>query len=255
IIRFGIETDTLDICGNIISEKDISGLNIERINKVLSGFRGNIKQVPPMYSALKYKGKPLYKIARNGISVERKSREVEITGIEVTGFDGCLLTVKVGCSSGTYIRTLASDIGKALKTGAVLSVLKRTKIGSFSMERSIKLEELLDIAGMDILPDDSSMIMDMEELFDNNPSIYIKEEYEEAVKNGKRIRVDMVDTGKTDICKLRRSHESRGTGFERIVLVRSFSDKVLAVHYIIEETVVDGVESFKQEFTKSIVIF
>ena len=254
-IRFGIETDTLDIEGNIISEKDISGLNIENINEVLTGFIGKIKQVPPMYSALKHNGKPLYKIARSGISVERKSRDIEITGIKVIDFDGCQLTVKVGCSSGTYIRTLASDIGKALKTGAALSVLERTKIGSFSLDQSVRLKKLLNIAEMDNMAEESNMIIGIEELLINNPSIYIKEIFEKAVKNGKRIRVDMIDSGKTDISGLCRSLENDSTCFGRIVPVKSSSGEVLAVHFMISEIAPDNKESFKQEFTKSIVIF
>ncbi len=254
-IRFGIETDTLDIEGNIISEKDIGSLSIERIKEVLEGFKGTIKQVPPMYSALKHNGRPLYKIARSGKSVERKPRDVEISGIEVRGFDGRILTIKVKCSSGTYIRSLADDIGKVLGTGAVLSALKREKIGSFSLVRSIKLKELLDIAKIDILPGDKSSMISIEELLGKNPSIYIREEYGKAVINGKRIELDMIDTSKTDMEKLCRVYENADPGFGSTVLIRSFSDEVLAVHQIIREKVFTGEESFKQEFTKSIVIF
>lgn len=255
IIRFGIETDTLDIEGKIVSEKDIGSLSIESINEALGGFRGTIKQVPPMYSALKHNGRPLYKIARSGKSVERKSRDVEITGIEVRGFDGRILTVEVKCSSGTYIRSLADDIGKALGTGAVLSALKRKKIGSFSLKQSIKLEELLDIAKIGILPGDKSSMIGIEELLDKNLSIYIREECVKAVINGKRIELEMVDTGKTDMEKLCRVYDSGSQGFDSMVLIRRSSDEVLAVHRIIRETVFAGQESFKQEFTKSIVIF
>lgn len=255
IIRFGIETDTLDIEGNIISEKDTGSLSIERINAALERFKGNIKQVPPMYSALKHNGRPLYKIARSGKSVERKPRDVEISRIEATGFGGRKLIIKVKCSSGTYIRSLADDIGKALGTGAVLSALKREKIGNFSLKQSIKLEELLDIAKLDILPGDKSSLISIEELLGKNPSIYLREEYGKAVINGKRIELDMIDTSKTDMEKLCRVDECASPGFGSIVIIRSFSDEVLAVHQMIRKKVFTGGESFKQEFTKSIVIF
>jgi len=254
-IRFGIETDTLDIKGNIISEKDIGSLSIERINEALEGFRGEIKQVPPMYSALKHNGRPLYKIARSGKSVKRKPRDVEISGIEVRSFDGCVLTVNVKCSSGTYIRSLADDIGKVLGTGAVLSALKRKKIGSFSLKQSIKLEELLDITKLDILSGDKSSLISIEGLLGKNPSIYLREEYGKAIINGKRIELEMIDTGKTDMEKLSRVYKSDSPGFDSMVLIRSFSDELLAVHRMIKEKIFTCGESFKQEFTKSIVIF
>lgn len=254
-IQFGIETDTLDIEGKIISQKDIAGLNINNINKVLDRFKGPIKQIPPMYSAIKYNGKPLYKIARTGRSVERKARDVKISCMEAKDFDGHILTIKVCCSSGTYIRTLASDIGKALGTGAVLYGLERSKIGEFYLKGSLRFKEIPDIEKINILIKNSDRVISIEKLLRNNPSIYLKGGYEKAIINGKRISSGMIDFEKTDIKGFGDLSKSSDQSFSSMVLVRNFSGCILAVHAIIEKIKFDDTRSFEQEFTKSIVIF
>ena len=254
-IQFGIETDTLDIEGKIISQKDTADLNINNINEVLGSFKGPIKQIPPMYSALKYNGKPLYKIARAGISVERKTRDVKISRIDVKDFDGHILTIRVCCSSGTYIRTLAGDIGKALGTGAMLYGLERSKIGEFCLEGSIKLKEISDIKKINTLIKNNGSVISIEELLRNNPEIFIKAGYEKAIINGKRISPDMIDFEKTELRGSDDPGKSSGQDFSSMVLVRDISGCVLAVHSIIEKIKFDDTRSLEQEFTKSIVIF
>ena len=254
-IQFGIETDTLDIEGKIVFQKDITGLSINKINKALDRFKGAIKQVPPMYSALKYNGKPLYKIARTGRTVERKTRDVKISCIETKKFDGHILTIKVCCSSGTYIRTLASDIGKALGTGAVLYGLERSKIGEFCLKGSVKLKEISDIEKINTLIKNNGMVISIEKLLRNNPSIVIKTGYEKAIVNGKRISPGMIDFEKTDVRGFNDPGKSRDQNFSNMTLVRDFSGCILAVHGIIEKIKFDDTRSFEQEFTKSIVIF
>lgn len=254
-IQFGIETDTLDIEGKIISQKDTAGLNINNINKVLDRFKGQVKQIPPMYSALKYNGKPLYKIARMGRSVERKTRDVKISCIEAKDFDGHILTIKVCCSSGTYIRTLAGDIGKALGTGAVLYGLKRSKIGKFCLKGSIKLNDISDIEKINVLTENNGMVASIEKLLRNNPSIFVKAGYEKAIINGKRISPGMIDFKKTDVKGFGDPGKGSGQDFSNMVLIRDFSGCILAVHGIIEKIKFEDTNSFEQEFTKSIVIF
>ncbi len=254
-IKFGIETDTLDIEGKIISRKDTTGLSINQINKVLDEFKGKIKQVPPMYSALKYNGKPLYKIARTGRSVERKTRDIEISGIEVKDFDGNILTIKVCCSSGTYIRSLASDIGKALGTVAVLCGLERIKIGGFCAKGSVKLKEIPDIEKINIQIKNNGKMICVKEILKDNPSIFIKAREREAVINGKRISPDMIDYEKTDINRLEKLQKSNDQNFNSMVTVRDLTGSLLAVHTIIEEIKFDNSKSFDREFTKSIVIY
>lgn len=143
-LKLGERTDTLDAEGTVIERADSVNVSLGDITRVLEGFKGEIRQIPPMYSALKRSGTPLYELARKGIEVERQERAVHIYEIEIVGFDGLFLTIRVKCSKGTYIRTLADDIGRALGPGAHLSALRRTKIGKFRAEESINIENLTD---------------------------------------------------------------------------------------------------------------
>jgi tRNA pseudouridine55 synthase len=143
-MRLGQRTDTLDAEGTIIEEKDPSGINETDIKAALSRFRGAIRQTPPMYSAIKRGGKPLYKLARKGIDVEREPRIVEIYELTPLGFEKPFVKLKVSCSKGTYIRTLCDDIGTALGVGAHMTELQRTRIGHFGIEDAALVGELPD---------------------------------------------------------------------------------------------------------------
>jgi tRNA pseudouridine55 synthase len=117
-------------------------LGKEDIEKVLEGFRGIITQTPPMFSALKVGGQPLYALARRGIIVERAGREITIHGMEITGFNLPFVEMKISCSKGTYVRSLCNDIGEALGTGAHITDLQRTRTGEFRIEDSVTLDDL-----------------------------------------------------------------------------------------------------------------
>lgn len=144
--RLGVETTTGDAEGELIREAPVPELDYERVEAVLAGFRGNIQQVPPMYSALKHKGKRLYELAYQGIEVQREAREVSVHSLELVDFDSRELLLDVHCSKGTYIRTLAEDIGKALGCGAHISRLRRTGTGPFREEEMITMQELEGLA-------------------------------------------------------------------------------------------------------------
>lgn len=146
VMKLGEKTDTLDSEGEVIERTDCLSLEEQRVRQVVDSFKGTIKQTPPMFSAIKLGGSPLYKLARKGLTVERAERVVTIHNLEITGFDPPFLEIKVACSKGTYIRTLCSDIGDALGVGAHMTGLKRTRIGAFRIEDSITLEELGDQA-------------------------------------------------------------------------------------------------------------
>ncbi len=118
-------------------------VTVADIEAVLPQFRGDIMQVPPMYSALKQDGQPLYKLARAGEVVERKARPVHIAALELLELDGDMLRLRVACSKGTYIRTLAQDIGRELGCGAHVAGLRRTQAGPFDLSRSVTLDELI----------------------------------------------------------------------------------------------------------------
>ena len=150
-IVLGYETDTLDLTGKIISsDANIPKHNKKKIADVLSKFKGNIMQEPPMYSALKLNGKPLYKLARQGIIVKRKKRKVKIYDIELLDSTRKELSIKVRCGRGTYIRSLAIDIAKELGTVGYLQSLTRTRIGEYDKDSCIKIKDfpkwLLSIA-------------------------------------------------------------------------------------------------------------
>lgn len=141
-LKLGVTSDTYDCQGKILSECDASKVSRQDIEKVLPQFRGNILQKPPMYSALKHQGQPLYKLAREGIEIEREDRPVSIYRLEIVDFKTPLLTLEIECSKGTYIRSLADDIGKVLGCGAVMQGLVRRQVGDFKIEEALTLEQL-----------------------------------------------------------------------------------------------------------------
>ncbi len=138
----GITTDTLDANGQIIKTADASQITPDQIRSVCQQFVGEIEQIPPMFSAVKHKGKPLYKLARRGIEVERRSRRVFIESIELLSCNIPEVCFRVVCSKGTYIRVLAADIGAALGCGAHLSELTRTRSGVFKIEGAHTFDSL-----------------------------------------------------------------------------------------------------------------
>jgi len=146
VIRLGLVTDTLDITGTVLQEHDSGGLGQEQLLSAMAALTGEISQVPPMYSAIKQGGQPLYKLARKGIEVERQSRQVIIHSFELLEFSSPLATVRAHCSRGTYVRTLADDLGKLLGCGACLTALRRTLSGPFRLADAMTLEQLASYA-------------------------------------------------------------------------------------------------------------
>lgn len=148
LVELGKTTDSYDIKGEITETKDVNDYDIseEKIREVVNSFLGEITQIPPMFSALKVNGKRLYKLAREGITVERKERHItiyEIANIEI--LDKKFISFEVRCSKGTYIRTLADDIGRKLGCGAYLKDLRRTAIGEHLVDHALGVEELIGI--------------------------------------------------------------------------------------------------------------
>lgn len=140
-VRLGLSTDTCDIIGTVISEKAVK-VTEEQLEAVLENFRGNIKQTPPMYSALKKDGVRLYELARQGKTVDIEAREVKISRLELLEFSGDTFKIAVDCSKGTYIRSLCRDIGEVLGCGATMTALVRTATGGFGIEKTVSLDEL-----------------------------------------------------------------------------------------------------------------
>lgn len=140
-VMLGKNTDTLDITGDILEEKDVN-VTEDELKKTAEKFLGDILQIPPMYSALRKDGVRLYDLARQGIEVERAPRKVQIKELKIYDFDGSSFSMDVTCSAGTYIRSLAFDIGESLGTGACLTSLRRTAANGFSIDKSLTLEEI-----------------------------------------------------------------------------------------------------------------
>lgn len=141
-IAFGTRTTTADAAGEVIESRPVPALDVDAVDGALRRFLGEIEQVPPMYSALKHRGERLYRLAAQGVTVERKARTVTIHAIERLALGASELEIRVRCSKGTYIRTLAEDIGGALGTVAHLLALRRTRVAPFGIEDAHALDEL-----------------------------------------------------------------------------------------------------------------
>ena len=172
-IKLGEETDTYDAEGNVVLKKDITSVRKEDIIAVVHSFRGRIRQTPPMFSAIKVNGVALYRLARQGVEVERAPRDVEIYDIHVEDITFPFTTVGVTCSKGTYVRSLAFDIGRKLGCGAHLVGLRRTRNGIFSLNDSVSMDNACE---KDIIP--------VERLFADLPGISVDEVSALRIRNG-----------------------------------------------------------------------
>lgn len=143
-VFLGLTTDTYDAEGQPVRERDASHVQREDVERLLPSFRGEIEQIPPMYSAIKHGGRKLYELARAGKEIERQARRVRIDALDITDWSPPQFTLDVTCSAGTYIRSLAYDLGERLGVGAHLAGLTRTASGVFTLETAIPLDVLLD---------------------------------------------------------------------------------------------------------------
>jgi tRNA pseudouridine55 synthase len=142
VIEMGIATDTYDASGQVVHRSDPSSIDRDGFESALDSFRGDIRQVPPMYSAVKHAGRPLYKLARAGVTVERRARPVTVHRLELVAWQPPSITLEIECSKGTYIRSLAHDLGQALGCGAHLKTLVRTRCGIFDIMDAVSLPRL-----------------------------------------------------------------------------------------------------------------
>lgn len=179
-LRLGMSTDTQDITGRIISkETDIPDEPEVRI--AIERFRGELEQIPPMYSAVKIGGKKLYELARKGESIERKPRHITIFGLEITGRSDNDYILDVVCSKGTYIRTLCHDIGTALGCGGCMSSLRRTKSGVFSVDNAYTIAEIQEAADRG---EEEKLLLPIDTLFAGYTKLSVDAYSEKKLKNG-----------------------------------------------------------------------
>ena len=181
-IQLGVTTTTGDQEGEVVNQKDVV-LKPNQLEETLQKFTGDITQTPPMFSALKFEGKPLYEYARQGIEIERKSRQVTIYDITLKKIEESIVILEVSCSKGTYIRTLAEDIGHALGCGAYLKGLERTQTGNFQLSDALTIEaiEAMSMASRE------ETLLPVDALLEGLSSIKLTLTETEAIKKGQAI--------------------------------------------------------------------
>ena len=177
VLQLGITTDTEDITGTVLTEQD-AFVTASQLEEVLQKFRGDIMQVPPMYSALKVNGQKLYELARKGREVERQPRPVTIHELTLLGMEAEGIRLRVRCSKGTYIRTLCKDIGAALGCGGCMKELRRVQAGEYTIAEAVPLEELL------ASEDPSAYLRPVDSMFRNYEAVTLTENQEKRCRNG-----------------------------------------------------------------------
>jgi len=185
--KLGQVSDTGDAEGEVVDFGSIEGIDEAKVNEVLPRFVGNIKQIPPMYSALKRDGKPLYKLARQGIEIEREARPVTIHEINFLKLEGGTLSLDVACSKGTYIRTLIEDIGNVLGCGAHVVELRRTGFAHFDLNQSITFEKLETVEGGDFEALDA-LTLSADAMLPGFGSVYLSTTQTIDIKLGRKIQ-------------------------------------------------------------------
>ncbi len=185
VLLLGKTTDTQDISGEVLKTGDTSMLTKEEVRSCILGFVGEYDQLPPMYSALKVNGKKLYELAREGKVVERKTRRVQILDIQIKEMDLPRVRMEVSCSKGTYIRTLCHDIGEKLGCGGCMEELLRTRVSSFELKNSLKLDEVKVYREQGKLSD---ILIPVDEMFADRKAVTVKKQFEALAYNGNELK-------------------------------------------------------------------
>jgi tRNA pseudouridine55 synthase len=207
VMLLGVETDTQDTSGEILKELPVEASE-DAVREAILSFVGEYAQVPPMYSALKVNGKKLYELAREGKTVERKARNVQIFSIEILEMDLPRVRMSVHCSKGTYIRTLCHDIGGMLGCGGCMEKLLRTKVGIFELANTLKLSEIDQLAKEGLVEE---KIISVDELFDDYVKVWMKKEFDVVVHNGNRIQKRMFEQKLDSNAERLRVYDSENT--------------------------------------------
>ena len=184
VLRLGCTTDTEDITGTILEQKEVN-ISEDEFLRTLEQFRGKIQQIPPMYSALKINGQKLCDLARKGREVERQPREIEIFRLECLEFSGETARLLVRCSKGTYIRTLCKDIGQALGCGGCMEALRRVQAGEYTIEEAVPLETLLETEKP------KKYLRQVDTMFRNYPAVTLTQKQELRCRNGNNFSVQL----------------------------------------------------------------
>lgn len=197
VLLLGEKTDTQDITGTVLEKREVTCTE-EQVKEVIAGFVGTYAQIPPMYSALKVNGKKLCDLARAGIEVERKPREVQIFSIDIEEIELPQVKLTVHCSKGTYIRTLCQDIGEKLGCGGCMESLLRTKVSRFTLENALRLTQIEQITaqvreekGQELSAESlGDVILKIEEVFEGYPKLSVREEFTKMLYNGNAMQAE-----------------------------------------------------------------
>ncbi len=186
VLRLGITTDTEDITGTVLTEQDafVTGSMVE---EVLTQFRGEIMQIPPMYSALKVNGQKLYDLARKGKEVERQPRPITIHELTLQSMEADGIHLRVRCSKGTYIRTLCKDIGEALGCGGCMAALRRVEAGEYTAAEAVPLQQLLETETPEVF------LRPVDSMFRNYPAVTLSPKQELRCRNGNSFSMTLPD--------------------------------------------------------------
>ena len=210
VLLLGKTTDTQDVSGQVLTECEVS-CSREEAEDAVRSFLGAYDQIPPMYSALKVNGKKLYELARAGVEVERKPRRVEILDIEVLNVELPRVEFRVHCSKGTYVRTLCQDIGEKLGCGGCMEALVRTRVAQFSMEESLKLTEIEQLAATGQIME---KVLPVDGCFSEYPAFCTRPEADRFLYNGNSVytrqAAAMEQNGEAETADLVRMYDSKG---------------------------------------------
>ena len=207
--KLGERTDTSDAEGQIVESRDVN-VKTPEILTALEQFRGNILQVPTMFSALKYNGKPLYEYARQGITVEREARPITIFELNFIEYNAPYLTLEVHCSKGTYIRTLVDDLGEALGCGAHVTMLRRTAVADYPTEKMLDWHALQSLAEQQDLTLLDALLLPMDTAVAKLPALTLNESQTQGIGFGQRIKFDNLNRLQGQVRLF--SHENRFLG-------------------------------------------
>jgi len=197
-IELGIITDTFDKQGEIVERRDPSAVTVTQIEEALTHFHGVINQVPPIYSALKHQGRRYYELARAGIPIKLKPRQVEISNLELLNFQPPLITINVDCSKGTYIRSLAHDLGQYLSCGAHLKDLSRLRCGSFYIEDALSLPQIEDAFHKDAWEE---LLYSVDSPLSSWKAIIVDKGKELAIRNGRSLPLEETSLSSEKYCR------------------------------------------------------
>lgn len=189
IAKLGERTDTSDADGQIVQTRDVN-VELPQILTALDAFRGEILQVPTMFSALKHQGKPLYEYARQGITVEREARPITIFELTFIAYQPPFLTLEVHCSKGTYIRTLVDDLGEALGCGAHVIMLRRLAVAQYPAEKMMSIDELQNLAANIPLAQLDQRLLPIDSAVASLPTLHLDAQQSRAVGFGQRVKFE-----------------------------------------------------------------